>query len=435
MSKNLTKKTLIVLFSFMSLVASAQQWLGRTTGNYSGTYGIYNNASSIADNKYKYYFNLWGRGINFYNNYLTYNAPIKLNHWANDNLYANGYRDYTGKMIMGNDWFKENLNGKNKQFSFNQDIWGPAFMFPISKQWNMSINTRQRSSFQFFGISEDAARLARNGIDSNKYASINNKFSANIQSHQELSFTLGGILSKNEHHQLNGGLSVKFIRGLGAAYLKGDQLNINGTSSNSANVNGNFQYAYTDDQSVQDPINDPYGLFSLNSRGAGAGFDLGLSYTYRSKKLKYKSNWACDRNDRKSDYDFKLSMALNDIGGVRYNRHSTLYNYGSTSYNTVNASNDILNGFSSRSQNGFDSIGNAFARLGATKSSGFTTTLPSAINVQADIRFGKHFYTGIYWNQSLKGFNTSGMRSTSMLSIIPRIESRVFEFSMPLTLS
>lgn len=435
MSRTLTKLILFVLLCFNLTIGHAQQWLGRTTGNYTGTYGIYNNASSIADSKYKYYFNLWGRGVNFYNNYLTYNAPIKLNHWANDNLYAAGYKDYTGKMQIGNDWFKENLNGKNKQFSFNQDIWGPAFMFPISRNWNMSINTRQRSSLQFIGISEDAARMAKNGIDSNKFAGINNKFSANVQSYQELSFTLGGILAKNDNHQLNGGLTVKFIRGLGAAYFKGDQLSINGTSNTSADVSGNFQYAYTDDQSVISPFNDPYGLFSLNSRGAGAGFDLGLSYTYRSQKLKYKSKWACDRNDRKSDYDFKLSMALNDIGGVRYNRHSTLYNYGSTTNTSINASKDILNGFSSISQNGFDSIGNAFGRMGAAKSSGFTTSLPSAFNLQADIRFSKHFYTALYWNQSLKGYNTTGMRSTSMLSIIPRIESKGFEFSMPLTLS
>ena len=435
MSRNLTKLILFVLLCFNLSIGHAQQWLGRTTGNYTGTYGIYNNASSIADSKYKYYFNLWGRGVNFYNNYITYNAPIKLNHWANDNLYAAGYKDYTSKMQIGNDWFKENLNGKNKQFSFNQDIWGPAFMFPVSRNWNMSINTRQRSSLQFIGISEDAARMAKNGIDSNKFASINNKFSANAQSYQELSFTLGGIMAKNENHQLNGGLTVKFIRGLGAAYFKGDQLSINGTSNTSADASGNFQYAYTDDQSVISPFNDPYGLFSLNSRGAGAGFDLGLNYTYRSQKLKYKSKWACDRNDRKSDYDFKLSMALNDIGGVRYNRHSTLYNYGSTTNTSINASKDLLNGFSSINQNGFDSIGNAFARMGAAKSSGFSTTLPSAFNLQADIRFTKYFYTALYWNQSLKGYNTTGMRSTSMLSIIPRIESKGFEFSMPITLS
>ena len=73
--------------------------------------------------------------------------------------------------------------------------------------------------------------------------------------------------------------------------------------------------------------------------------------------------------------------------------------------------------------------------MGAAKSSGFSTTLPSAFNLQADIRFTKYFYTSLYWNQSLKGNNTTGMRSTSMLSIIPRIESKGFEFSMPITLS
>ena len=43
--------------------------VGLRHANYSGTYGVYNNASSISDSKYKYYMNFWGRGDNFYNNY------------------------------------------------------------------------------------------------------------------------------------------------------------------------------------------------------------------------------------------------------------------------------------------------------------------------------------------------------------------------------
>lgn len=436
MSKNITKLSLIILLIGLQIRANAQQWLGRTTGNYSGTYGVYNNASSIADSKYKYYFNFWGRGINFYNNYLSYNAPVKLNHWANNTLDVNAYKNLDGKMQIGDDWFNENLNGKDKQFSFTQDIWGPAFMFPVSKNWNMSINTRQRSGLQILGISEDAARMARNGISNNQNASISKRFSANMQTFQELSFTLGGILTRNENHLLSGGATVKLIRGLGAAYLKGNEINIQGSGSNSALVNGDFQYAYTDDKAAIAPFNDPYGLFSLESRGAGAGFDLGMTYTYRSDRLRYKSKLACDRNDLKSDYDIKLSMAFNDIGGVRYNRRSNVYAYSSQAYTSVNASPDILNGFGIPSQNGFDSIGkNVFAQMGATASSGFNTALPAAFTFQADFRFSKNFFTAVYLNQSLKSVKTTGIRSTSMLSVIPRIESRGFEFSMPITLS
>ncbi len=447
MLKQITKQHLVILVLLIASNAKAQQWLGRTTSNYAGTYGIYNNASSIADAKYKYYFNFWGRGVNFYNNYIDYNAPIKLNEWANGSYFDQQYTRLDGKPDYKKNWLKEDLNGEVKQFSFNQDIWGPAFMFPVSKKASMSINTRQRSSLQLFGISEPFARMAFNGIDSNggiyngsnglqRNTTYNNgKFGVNAQSFQELSFTYAGVISKNDHHQLNGGLTVKFLRGLGAAYIKGSDLDINITGNNNATItSADIEYAYNDDKSVIAPYNKPYGLFTLQSKGGGAGLDLGLSYAYTAQKGKYFTKKQCNNNNERNDYDFKLSMAINDIGGIRYNKNSTKYNVNSGSSNII-VSNNILNGFNQATQNAFDTIGTkVFGQMGATKSSGFSTSLPTAFNLQADFRLAKGIYTQVFWNHSLKGINSTGMRSTSMLSVIPRIESRGFEFSMPITL-
>ena len=446
MKSIITKPILFFFFTLASFSAYSQQWLGRTTSNYSGTYGVYNNASSIADSKYLLYFNFWGRGVNFYNDYLDYNSPIKLNKWANDN-YVLDNNDPNNKSIYQNDWLLENLNGKDKQFSFNQDIWGPAMMFPLSKKTNFSINTRQRSGLQMFGISENFARMAKNGIDSNSgiyngsnalrrdVSYENGKFAVNSQSYQELSFTLGGVMHQSKKHQFNGGLTLKLIRGLGTAFIKGDNLNMSIDGNQSADINGTVQYGYTDNQSVIDPFNDPYGLFSLNSKGFGAGIDVGFDYTYRSSRLKYRSN-QCNNNNRKSDYDLKIAMAFNDIGGIRFNRGSYVYKYQNPVNTNVNVATGILDGFRTSNQNTFDSIGNAvFGSMGVNKNSGFTTALPAAFNFQADFRFTKHFYTQIFLNQNLKPMNSSGLRATSMLSVIPRIESRGFEFSMPLTLS
>jgi hypothetical protein len=445
MRKNPTKHILAILLSSISSWTYAQQWLGRTTGNYSGTYGVYNNASSISDSKYKYYFSLWGRGNNFYNNFLTYNAPIKLNHWAN-NRYDAQYQNSMGKVDMQKDWLTENLDGKDKQFSFTQDIWGPAFMFPLSRQWNMSINTRQRSGLQMYGISENVARMLHNGLDSSggiysgsnplsrNTSYHNNAFGANMQSFQEISMTIGGVISKSEHHQFNFGATIKFLRGLGSSYIKGDNFNISATGNTSASINGNLEYAYTDQKSVVAPFNRPYGLFSLQSKGAGGGFDIGFNYTYSSKRLKYPTS--CEMNARKSDYDFKLAMALNDLGGIHWGS-GNIYAYNSPISTNVNAPRSILDPFGARNQNGFDTIGQKIfgQTAGSSSSQGFSTSLPLAFNLQADFRLSRHIYTSIYWNQNLKTANSAGLRTTSMLSVIPRIESRVFDLSIPLTLS
>ncbi len=448
MSRAITSKILVITILLTSVKLNAQQWLGRTTGNYSGTYGLYNNASSIADSKYKYYFNFWGRGDNFYNNNMLYNAPIKLNQWANGTYDINQKR-LDGKPDFQKDWLIESLNGKTKQFSFNQDIWGPSFMFPLSHQVSMSINTRQRSSLQIFGISEPMARFAYHGLDSssgiykgnnglNRNTGYSNgKFGVNAQSFQELSFSLAGVLAKNTKNQLTGGLTVKFIRGLGAAYVRGTGFDMAVTGNNSAQIqNANIQYAYTDDKSVVAPFNKPYGLFTLQSKGGGAGIDLGLTYTHRSRAGKYANNKYCNDNNNRSDYDFKLAAAFNDLGGIHFNQGAVKYDYSNTSAVNVNTSTNILNGFNQPKQNAFDTIGQkVFGQLGAAKTRGFTTSLPAAFNMQMDFRMSEHLYTAIYLNQSLKSINSTGMRSTSMLSVIPRFESRGFEFSMPLTLS
>ena len=448
MLKAITKKILVILVLFTGVKLNAQQWLGRTTGNYSGTYGLYNNASSIADSKYRYYFNFWGRGVNFYNNGLLYNAPIKLNQWANG-TYDPFQQRPDGKADFQKDWLIENLNGKTKQFSFNQDIWGPAFMFPISRAVNMSINTRQRSSLQIFGVSEPLARFAYNGLDSssgiyngsnavNRNTSYSNgKFGINATSYQELSFSFAGVLAKNAKNQLSGGLTVKFIRGLGAAYVKGNGFDFSATGNNTALIqNADIQYAYTDDKSVVAPFNKPYGLFTLDSKGAGAGVDLGLTYIHRSRPGKYAKSRFCNDNANKSDYDFKLAAAFNDLGGIHFNQGAVKYTYANTSPITVNANSNILNGFNQPTHNAFDTIGkNVFGQMGASRTNGFNTSLPTAFNLQMDFRMSEHLFTSVYWNQSMKSVNSTGMRSTSMVSVIPRVESRGFEFSMPLTLS
>jgi len=448
MLKAITKKILVILVLFTGVKLNAQQWLGRTTGNYSGTYGLYNNASSIADSKYRYYFNFWGRGVNFYNNGLLYNAPIKLNQWANG-TYDPFQQRADGKANFQKDWLIENLNGKTKQFSFNQDIWGPAFMFPISRAVNMSINTRQRSSLQIFGVSEPLARFAYNGLDSssgiyngsnsvNRNRSYSNgKFGVNATNYQELSFSFAGVLAKNAKNQLSGGLTVKFIRGLGAAYVKGTGFDFSATGNNTALIqNADIQYAYTDDKSVVAPFNKPYGLFTLDSKGGGAGVDLGLTYIHRSRSGKYAKSRFCNDNANKSDYDFKLAAAFNDLGGIHFNQGAVKYTYANTSPIIVNANSNILNGFNQPTHNAFDTIGkNVFGQMGASRANGFNTSLPTAFNLQMDFRMSEHFYTSVYWNQSMKSINSTGMRSASMVSVIPRVESKGFEFSMPLTLS
>ena len=288
------KRKITQLTILMSLICSqsmAQNWLGNTFSNYAGSNGVYLNPSSIAESKYAYHLNLWGHGANIYNNYLNYEAPFGIRDWAQgDN---STYTNSNGNIAFNQAWLSEMDKAGTKQISLTRDIRLPGFMFPVGPNANMSINLRQRSGVQAFGISSPFARVLRHGIDTNNtklfggadglntnqlYSTGN--FSSNVENYQELGITYAGNWSKTEKHTFNVGTTFKLIRGLGGAYFNstGGQFSINSSDSITL-VGGDYDYGHTPYTNIRQPLENDYQLL-YPSAGTGLGFDFGLTYMY-----------------------------------------------------------------------------------------------------------------------------------------------------------
>lgn len=443
MRKKITLLTIGLIIS--AQIIEAQNWLGSSFGNYSGTNGVYLNPSSIAESKYSYHLNMWGHGANIYSNYLNYNAPFGIRNWAksdDDNIYKD---PNTGKIQFDQSWITEQLNNDPKQISLYREIRMPAFMFPVGPNANMSVNLRQRSSLQAFSVAAPFARVMRHGIDTNgvhfngnnalqtntRYNTGN--FSSNIENFQELSLTYAGKWIQDKNHKLNAGASIKFVRGLGSAYFNssGGQFEINSNDSITLH-GGDYSYAHTDYDNIRQPLENDYKLL-FPSAGSGLGFDFGFTYMYTPNSEKYLREIGCDENDKRNNYLIKFAAAINDIGYINYN-DAVQYNR-TINTNGLKISPNMVSYFNQAGADGFDTLDQStFEPLGFNKSSSFTSQLPTALNVSLDIRASKRFFVGLNWNQDLKRNRATGMRSTSYLALLPRFEFRGFELSAPMVL-
>ena len=67
-------------------------------------------------------------------------------------------------------------------------------------------------------------------------------------------------------------------------------------------------------------------------------------------------------------------------------------------------------------------------KQGASK---YVVNLPMTLGVQLDWNIFKWFYVGANWNQSLVSIKSVSIRRPSSFSLIPRIETKLFELAIP----
>jgi predicted nucleic acid-binding Zn-ribbon protein len=445
--------TFTILFSNFYQVKS-QEKLGLQNSNFGGTHAIYLNPALIATPGNMIYFDFLTRGVNFQNNFLEYNAPIKLNKWANG-TYPSQFSGPNNRPAFEQSWIRMlPLDGSDKFFNFHQDIRVMSFMFPVSRKTFFSYNMRQRTGIQFYGMDENIARIARYGIDNRannlfgsnpnqlQYGSplsTKNGFKAHMESWQEYGFSLASIMKESKTHQFSTGFTFKFLRGMGVGHLSSDNLSFSVDGPDSVTFNsGNFTYAHSSQNDLLNPLVYPIEWFDNRTTGIGAGVDLGFTYLKKRTRSKFRVHefWDLGCNYRKQ-YDWKVGASLMDLGFINHGSRVNSFTADFASPQSMGVRNTILNGFGNRFQDGFERVDNEFINNipGVQQSNGFTTYLPAAFAAQADLRLGNRFYLGANYQASLKDNASRGLNANTFFSVIPRFESYFAEVAFPITLS
>lgn len=428
------KKLIITGVLFLTIGRSAaQNFYGLQNSNFNGVHSIYINPAGIADSRYKVHGNLVTFGTQFANDYMTLDAPFGLMDVVRGTV-PDQYKNPDGSIKWDPAYLKENLNGQTKNVNFGLEMRGPAGMINLGNKLAFAVGTRTRTALQVYNVSEDLIRFAKSQLDSNprSYTSISdNRFALNMNAYQEISATAAMMVVNRKSFYIKGGATVKYLMGLGSAYVINNGIDFKTLGGDSILINrSDISVGHTNTEFLNRLENGTFAgsLPTLrNINGSGLGFDFGAVFEYRPDLT--------DAVTSKNRYLLKGGLSLLDWGKISYGNNMKTYSARNT--DPVLFTQDSA--FSAAFEQGLDSGLNwlkAYARdsFNYTEGSGRTSSsIPTTLNIQLDWNIFKMFYLGMNWTQSVVTRRDVAIRRPSSFVLLPRIETRLFEFTLPLS--
>jgi outer membrane protein OmpA-like peptidoglycan-associated protein len=404
------RKLLFIVLVVLSLSSHAQDYAGYNTSNYSGVNSVFFNPGNVVDSRYKWSVNLVSANVNIANDYAT--------------LKTSGLFK-----TIGGDTSSYNINRTNfgnTNFLLNADIFGPSVMFNINSKNSLAITTRGRAMANVDKMPGDLLNTLENSGDNVVFpATLNTngfKISANVWT--EIGITYGRVLIDKTSF-LKGGLTVKYLGGIGAGYF-------------SLDANGKIDKDPAGNNFIQNTTGQlNYGLggedinnINLNFNGSGVGADIGFVYEYRPAYISAK-----DENK----YKFKVEAALHDLGSIKYNHGSSDAAY---SLNTnLNPPYDSLRLDRFSNISSFNDIDTALNSAGVSikKTSAangkFNMSLPTSLSGSVDYHVVSGFYVNVGGGVSLNK-NSSNLYKThtaNYIMLTPRYEGKHFGAAIPIS--
>ena len=407
------KSVLTFLMFLASYNLIAQSYIGFLSDNYSGVHGVISNPANITDSRFKTDINLVGASVFASNDFyeLNFNDAIKDENYSFDlDARSNPTTNNNGSVAI--------------------DVLGPSFMFNLNKVSSIAVFSRARA---FTNVNEiDGTIVDRLDADASEDFNVNEgDFKVFGQSWAEIGLTYARVIKNDAQHFLKGGVTFKYLKGLGSGYANGKNLTVDydadgtdlggGVTTGSITSTGQITYARFDDFDK-----DGYDYEVPDASGFGA--DLGFVYEWRPKYSEYTKTNANGESytlKHKNKYKLKLGLSLTDLGSINYK------NGISETYDVTNANvseEDIENAES------IDDVLEALYTKTAA-STGYKTILPTALHFNADWSFTNHLYLNLNTDLSLASKKKENVSTiNNVLSLTPRFESRWFSFYIPLSM-
>ncbi|MEO9004383.1 MAG: hypothetical protein ABI288_06585, partial [Ginsengibacter sp.] len=381
--KKLLLLSFLISFLFFSKTYS-QDFLGLSTGNYSGVTGVMLQPAQIVDSRFKFDINLFSTGVSYSNNYflLDKNAILKFNK-SDFNDYATFKDRYLSEASLP--------AGEKVFFNINNRTQLPfSFMATTGKKSAIALNMQLRTMIQGRGISQDFASLGFN----NFYPSSNNPsvdasgISINSLSWAEVGLTYGRVLYASGNHFLKAAVTGKYLAGLSSISLSTNELQMGVNSDSTFNFNSpNVSYNHNKNADFNKLFDKN---FSPNANSFG--FDAGLVYEYRGNidKFKYlKSDDGISSDALRRDvskYIFKLGVSLLDVGMFQFDKPDDVNSFA------ANINNWDIKNAHYKSLNQFDTALASRVIANPNDPRRYNVYLPSALSAQLDIKFVKGLF-------------------------------------------
>ena len=401
-----TKKLLIGVLLLCTInICYGQSYIGFLEDNYSGVHSIISNPANIADSRLKMDLNLIGVSAFFGNNYLGFNV---------DEVFKDINQAYDSSATFP---------ATDNFMAWNIDALGPAVMFSIDNKNSFAFFTRARG---FFNINNANGNLLEKegGFDETEDFFINEEsVSGSFNVWAELGVTYARVLLNKEEHFLKGGISLKYLQGMGNVYLYGENVSV-AFDSNTREVTTTGELVRGDTGELDDQ-GRPGNYFDL-SGGSGIGADLGLIYEWRpdnvvDKKMDANGNLVQDKSSNK--YKLKFGVSVIDFGKI------SAISGLNRSYD-LNRVQDVDNFDGTVLE---EALFDNFDLISETQSK--NSVLPTVLKTNADWNINSKIYLNLNTNiplTSKEKINTN--RALNQIRLTPRYESTLLGIYSPISI-
>lgn len=454
---------LLVIISLLFLSARAQMHRSWYGSNYGGLQAVSMNPAMLADNRYEWQASLFQIGVDVQNNYLQLRTPYSQYKAMSGNL-APQFIDSNGVALFRNYMLEEKINGRKKYGYLHTQISGPAFMMNFKDRSGIAISYSLHTEFFAAGLNESLLKIFTEDFDDLNPAydvDANQKrlmgqvyeqknFGVGAHAYASWNFSYAREVYESPYHYAKAGITFRRLHGFGGGYFNVNRLGYRASGIDTVQfTDPEFEYAWIDDQYYSDyPV--PYSFNHPGrmgrSPGRGVGANLGVVYEYRptSKGHNYRMNGKIYDNREMNKYAIRAAVSLNNIGRIRYRfeyldsqRNQVVKTQTRTSsYTGMVQWNDFDQaGGSIESSEDFDSLVSAlFGKNAAHMTDHMVIRLPMALNIQLDYHLRDQWYLGVFYTQSLRLKDVSGIRYPNMLSVQGRYEKRRWEVGGSITM-
>ena len=377
---------IIVCLTCFSNSVLAQNYIGHTVDNYAGIQSVIYNPATGVDSKMKLDINIFSTSAFAASDYYG----IKLK-----NLFDSGN-------TFDTDEDTKTFPKNNNNFYVNLDIMLPSVMLNIDDNNSIALISRVRTFGNINKINGELFENYENEFDDTEDFSFeNDEFTGTIHAWAEVGLSYGRVLYNENNHKIKGGITLKYLQGLGAAFMSTNGMQGNYTASeNTLATTGNLVYGVTGDFDSDD--------IKYEDLGSGFGADIGVIYQWNNAQT-------TDTN-LKTDYKLKLGLSVTDIGSI--------------SYDDTEISDYDLNETINPNGNDVDDLDDLYDYTSEIKT--VKIKLPTAIHLFADYNITNRFYVSAQADISVvKPDNSQTSNSLNTFIVTPRLESKWFSMYMP----
>lgn len=418
--KEITKLISLLLLSvFFMNVARAQNYLPFVSDNYAGATGMLFQPASIADSRYKFDMEFFGFSSRIDNNWVGVDKDLIFN------------LKFLSEEGLKTKDFTQIENDDNKNVLLDMEFKGINFMLALNEKNSIGFSTRGRFMMNFNNIPLKAADLT---FELNNILDLKNEdlefydVSQVAASWAETGITYSRVLlDGGKSHFLKGGVTAKYLMGIGALYLYEKEIIYTYLNADTA------MNAYADVKFGLTSGLDELANFKISSKPS-FGFDLGFVYEWRPRHNEYKYNmdgeydlWRRDKNK----YKLRVGVSLLDVGSMKFKKQFNSDNF-KISVDTFLFQNIAFDNLVSLS----DSV-NKYFSFSPDGSDYFNLVLPTNLNINVDYNVWSKLYVNtnarIAFNQGTKVY--SKLRYFSTYSITPRWESKMYGAAIPISIN